>query len=135
MEEELFNLCKIKDDDETVSFGVLLHVTLILGQNKVLKICVQELKNMGIRRDDPRLQPILQEMKAIRRLSNAGSEGIEVPIENIQLSFIQFKQYYWLCYNIGVNSSYLQSDLFKHDADIENFPWPIDYSRVWSLLQ
>ena len=36
---------------------------------------------MGIKRDDPRLQPILQEM----RLSNAGSEGIEMSIENIQL--------------------------------------------------
>jgi len=78
MEEELFKLCKGKEEDEKVSVGVLLH----------------ELKNMGIRRDDPRLESILHKLKLIRRnsASTGTGDGMAIAIENIQLNLEQFKR-------------------------------------------
>jgi len=70
LEEELFNHCKQSENDLKANSGILLR----------------ELERMGILRDDPRLYPLIDTLKTIRKKTFSSLYGID----NIKLDFNQF---------------------------------------------
>jgi len=72
LEEELFNHCKHNETDLKANSGILLR----------------ELERMGILRDDPRLFPLIDTLKTIRKKTFSSLYGID----NIKLDFPQFSR-------------------------------------------
>lgn len=72
LESELFNHCKVADTDPKANSGILLR----------------ELEKMGILRTDPRLDPMIDTLKMIKRKTFGAIYGID----NIKLDFNQFQK-------------------------------------------
>jgi len=72
LEQELFNHCKVQESDAKANSGILLR----------------ELEKMGILRTDPRLEPLIETLKMIKRKTFGAIYGID----NIKLDFNQFQK-------------------------------------------
>merc|ERR550534_1225891 len=72
LEQELFNHCKVQETDAKANSGILLR----------------ELEKMGILRTDPRLEPLIETLKMIKRKTFGAIYGID----NIKLDFNQFQK-------------------------------------------